>query len=301
MPSYSQYKRFLSVLDTEQEEGYWFTTKTGMHVHVLEGESKEQATQRTIEEKQKSSGKGQKSPENKAKKPEGSSSQEKPKAESGKKWKYPWVDFSKEGAEKKFIAETYPKVKKILSKAYFEEPEITNDLKSIKGIKFHGLDYRRKSKDSAVGKINRERGEEGNEYKQNWSDRKIMSKMYDLVRYTQVVDADKFVEQAQKTIDTLKSKGYKVVQLKNFWLPEVNNNGKNPYRGINMKWKSPKGQNFEFQFNTDNNIRVKDDMHKIYEKVRNMGEGEEKTALNNKSLELTKKFDNPKGIEKLHK
>lgn len=298
MPSYSQYKRFLSVLDTEQEEGYWFTTKTGMHVHVLEGESKEQATRRTIEEKEKSSVKGQNSPENKAKKPEGSSSQEKPKAESGKKWKYPMVDFSKEGVKEKFIAETYPRVKKILSKAYMEEPEITNDLKSIKGIKFHGLDFRRKSKDSAVGKINRERIE--NPDKQNVTDRTIMSKMYDLVRYTQVVDVDKFVEQTQKTIDTLKSKGYKVVQLKNFWLPEVNK-GTNPYRGINMKWKNPKGQQFEFQFNTENNIKVKDEMHDIYEKVRELQDGEEKTALNNKSLELTKKFDNPKGIEKLHK
>lgn len=288
MPSYSQYKRFLSVLDKDDIQ--WITVK-GNHIPIKNGENKEEAIKSFFE--QKSSGKGQNSPESKQKKPEGSVSPEKPKTESGKKWKYP-ISNNKE----QFFKDTYPRVKKILSKAYLEEPDITKDLQSIKGIKLHGLDFRRKTKESAVGKINRERIE--NPDKQNVTDRTIMSKMYDLVRYTQVVDADKFVEQAQKTIDTLKSKGYKVVQLKNFWLPEVNK-GTNPYRGINMKWKNPKGQNFEFQFNTDNNLKVKDEMHDIYEKVRELQDGEEKTALNNKSLKLTKKFDNPKGIEKLHK
>lgn len=290
------YLRQMSVVDGD-DDIQWITVK-GNHIPIKKGESKEDAISKFFESKKS----GQKSPENSTKKDKGITNQGKTKTQSGgkKEWKYPIVDFSAEGAEKKFIKETYPRVKKILSKAYFEEPEITKDLQGIKGIEFHGLEYRRKSKDSAVGKINRERIE--NPYKQNWSDRKIMKHMYDLVRYTQVVDKDTFVEQAQKTIDTLKKKGYKVVQLKNFWLPEVNDNGRNPYRGINMKWISPNGQKFEFQFNTNNNIEVKDKMHKLYDQGRKLIDGDpKKEELNKQSLELTKYFDNPKGIEKLKK
>ena len=298
MPSYSQYKRFLSVLDVDDVE--WITVK-GNHIPIKKGENKEEAIKSFFENK--SSERGQKSPEIKQSVSKGSVSPEKAKNPSVKKWRYPAVDFSKKGAEEKFIEETYPRVKKVLSKAYFEEPDITNDLKSIKGIKFHGLDHRRKSKSSAVGKINRERIE--NPDKQDVSDRTIMSKMYDLVRYTQVVDKDNFVEQAQKTIDTLKKKGYKVVQLKNFWLPEVNKGG--AYRGINMKWMSPKGQKFEYQFNTENNIEIKDvKMHKLYEERRNLDPNKESDRakiekLDKEMAEVAKGFDNPKGIEKLKK
>ena len=267
MPSYLVYKRQLAVLDADDIE--WITVK-GNHIPIKKGENKEEAIKSFFESKGKN--------------------------QSEKKYKYPAREGMSDKQKAEFIAETYPRVKKVLSKAYFEEPDITADLKSISGIKFHGLEQRRKSKDSAVGKINRERLE--NPDLQNVTDRTIMSKMYDLVRYTQVVDKDKFVEQAQKTIDILKGKGYKIKQLKNFWLPEVNK-GNNPYRGINMKWISPKGQKFEFQFNTENNIKVKDKMHEIYNKTREMKEGEEKTALNNESLKLTKMFDNPEGIEGL--
>jgi len=301
MPSYLSYLNQMSVVDAD-DDIQWITVR-GNHIPIKKGENKEDAIKSFFESKGKESKKtAQKSPENNNKKDKGVVGQKKTKPQTAVKkvWKYPKVDFSVEGAEKKFIDETYPRVKKILSKAYFEEPQVTKDLQSIKGIEFHGLEYRRKTKDSAVGKINRERIE--NEYTQDWSDRKIMKQMYDLVRYTQLVDKDTFVEQAQKTIDILKKKGYKVVQLKNFWLPEVNDNGRNPYRGINMKWISPKGQKFEFQFNTNNNIEVKDKMHKLYVEARKLDDGDPKKAeLNKQSLELTKYFDNPKDIEKLKK
>lgn len=279
----------MAVLDKDDIQ--WITVK-GNHIPIKEGENKEEAIKSFFESKSKEGGKT--STQKAEKKSSGIVNHKSDKNPSG--YKYPAIENMTEEQEKRFVEKTYPRVKKILSKAYMEEPEITRDLESIKGIKLHGLDFRRKSKKSAVGKINRERLE--TPALQNVSDRTIMSKMYDLVRYTQEVDKDKFVEQAQKTIDTLKKKGYKVVQLKNFWLPEVHKNS-NPYRGINMKWISPNGQKFEFQFNTANNLKVKNEMHDIYEKTRNMKDGEEKTALNNKSLELTKMFDNPKGIEKL--
>lgn len=208
-----------------------------------------------------------------------------------------------EGAKKEFMSkEEYGKVLKnvqpILKKAVKSEPKITKDLQSIEGIKLVGLDYRLKKEKSAVEKVKRERIEKGAEL-DGVSDKEIMGNMWDLVRYTQQVEKGSFVEQAQKTLDTLKKKGYKIHQLKNFWRPEVNK-GTNPYRGINVKLLSPDGQKVELQFNTENNMKVKERMHEIYNKQRELKpDSKEYQALNKESLKLTKEFDNPKGIEKL--
>lgn len=289
MPSYLSYKKQIAVLDGNNDDITWITVK-GNHIPIKKGQNKGEAVKEFFEKKNA----GSKS-EKVSKKPEKETrmSYERRKSDAEKKSEPEKKEFmSKEEFDK-----VYNNTKKNLAKAIKEEPTITKDLKGIKDIVLYGLDFRLKEKKSAVEKVRRERIE--NKYKENWHDRKIMNRMYDLVRYTQLVDKDTFVEQAQKTIDELKGRGYKIVELKNFWRKEVNK-GKNPYRGINMKWKSPDGQKFELQFNTKNNLTVKDKMHDIYNKQRILKEGsKEWEDLNNESLKLTKLFDNPKDIEKL--
>ena len=289
MPSYLSYKKQIAVLDENNDDITWITVK-GNHIPIKKGQNKGEAVKEFFEKKNA----GSKS-EKVSKKPEKETrmSYERRKSDAEKKSEPEKKEFmSKEEFDK-----VYNNTKKNLSVAAKSEPTITKDLKGIKDIVLYGLDFRLKEKKSAVEKVKRERIE--NKYKENWHDRKIMNRMYDLVRYTQLVDKDTFVEQAQKTIDELKGRGYKIVELKNFWRKEVNK-GKNPYRGINMKWKSPDGQKFELQFNTKNNLTVKDKMHDIYNKQRILKEGsKEWEDLNNESLKLTKLFDNPKDIEKL--
>lgn len=330
MPSYLSYKRQIAVLDENNDDITWITVK-GNHIPIKKGQNKGEAVKEFFEKKNA----GSKS-EKVSKKPEKETRMSlalkiaalvKPTKISEKEYARRLVngvgalkgsslgelqklyERRKSDAEKKSEPEkkefmskeefdkVYNNTKKNLSVAAKNEPTITKDLKGIKDIVLYGLDFRLKEKKSAVEKVKRERIE--NKYKENWHDRKIMNRMYDLVRYTQLVDKDTFVKQAQKTIDELKGRGYKIVELKNFWLPEVNR-GKNPYRGINMKWKSPDGQKFELQFNTKNNLTVKDKMHDIYNKQRVLEAGsKEWEDLNNESLKLTKLFDNPKDIEKL--
>ena len=289
MSSYLSYKKQIAVLDGNNDDITWITVK-GNHIPIKKGQNKGEAVKEFFEKKNA----GSKS-EKVSKKPEKETrmSYERRKSDAEKKSEPEKKEFmSKEEFDK-----VYNNTKKNLSVAAKSEPTITKDLKGIKDIVLYGLDFRLKEKKSAVEKVKRERIE--NKYKENWHDRKIMNRMYDLVRYTQLVDKDTFVEQAQKTIDELKGRGYKIVELKNFWRKEVNK-GKNPYRGINMKWKSPDGQKFELQFNTKNNLTVKDKMHDIYNKQRILKEGsKEWEDLNNESLKLTKLFDNPKDIEKL--
>lgn len=330
MPSYLSYKRQIAVLDGNNDDITWITVK-GNHIPIKKGQNKGEAVKEFFAKKNagSKSEKVSKKPEKETRmslalkiaalvKPEKISEKEYAKrlvngvgavkgsslGELQKLYERRKSDAEKksEPEKKEFMSKeefekVYNNTKKNLAKAKKEEPTITKDLKGIKGINLYGLDFRLKEKKSAVEKVKRERLE--NKYKENWHDRKIMSGMYDLVRFTQLVDKDTFVGQAQKTIDELKGRGYKVVELKNFWRKEVNR-GKNPYRGINMKWKSPDGQKFELQFNTKNNLTVKDKMHDIYNKQRILKEGsKEWEELNNESLKLTKLFDNPKDIEKL--
>lgn len=288
MPSYLSYLNQMSVLDAD-DDIQWITVR-GNHIPIKKGENKEDAIKSFFESKGKESKEtAQKSPEKSGNGASGSGNGSKSEKSSGGE--------KKEFMSKAEFESVRKNVKKILSKASHEEPSITADLKSIKGIKLEGLDYRLKTEKSAVEKVKRERIE--NPYKEKWSDRKVMRGMYDLVRYTQLVDKETFVEQVEKTLKTLKDKGYKIVQLKNFWRPEVNK-GSNPYRGINMKLRNKNGQNIEMQFNTKNNLDVKEKMHQIYNKQRELKpESKEWQDLNSESLKLTKLFDNPKNIEKL--
>lgn len=282
MPSYMSYKRQMGVVDAD-DDIQWITVK-GNHIPIKKGESKEDAINAFFESK----GKGKNSPEKSQSKSSGSGSKGSAGNSSG----------GKEFMSKKEYASVLGSVKHILKKATDTEPKITADLKSIGGIKLIGLDYRLKAEKSAVEKVKRERIEKKEELK-GVSDAEIMDNMWDLVRYTQEVDKDTFVEQANKTLDTLKKKGYKVFQLKNFWRSEVNK-GTNPYRGINVKLLSPDGQKVELQFNTKNNMDVKEKMHQIYNKQRELdSDSKEWKDLNAESLKLTKLFDNPKGIEDL--
>lgn len=288
MPSYMSYLRQMAVMDADDDDIQWITVK-GNHIPIKKGENKEDAIKAFFESKNKSA-KAEKSPEKSQNKSQGSGNKAKSeKSPSGGK---------KEFMSKKEYASVYNNVKHILNKATQSEPKITADLKSIGGIKLIGLDYRLKQEKSAVEKVKRERIEKKEELK-GVSDAEIMDNMWDLVRYTQEVDKDTFVEQANKTLNTLKKKGYKVYQLKNFWRPEVNK-GTNPYRGINVKLLSPDGQKVELQFNTKNNMDVKEKMHEIYNKQRELdSDSKEWKDLNAESLKLTKLFDNPKGIEDL--
>lgn len=75
MPSYSQYKRFLSVLDGD-DDIVWITVR-GNHIPIKKGENKEEAIKSFFEKK--SSESGQKSPEKAESRKEGSVSPEKAK------------------------------------------------------------------------------------------------------------------------------------------------------------------------------------------------------------------------------
>lgn len=299
MPSYSQYLRQMAVLDSD-DDIQWITVK-GNHIPIKKGENKEEAIKSFFESKnkgEKSTGE-KKTETSKTAKPDHTHLQKSIETIL-KKSK---LDFSK--ASEKPAAKSTEKPKApskaivhILDTAESSEPKITSDLKSIPGIEFHGLDFRLKTRKSAIDKITRNRIEDPKKY-ENISDEQIMGDMWDLVRYTQVVKPETFKKQVIQTLKTLEKKGYKIHDIKNFYNPKVNK-GTNPYRGINAKIISPDGQKFEYQFNTPKNIYIKDNgLHTVYEKQRNYSpDSKEHQQYNAVSMQISKLFDEPQdGLE----
>lgn len=300
MPSYSQYLRQMAVMDKD-DDIEWITVK-GNHIPIKKGENKEDAIKSFFESKSK----GEKGNES------GKKTSEPRKADNShlqksietilKKSKLDFSKASEKPAAKTAKTET-PKapskaIVHILDTAESSEPKITADLKSIPGIEFHGLDFRLKTRKSAIDKITRNRIEDPKKY-ENISDEQIMGDMWDLVRYTQVVKPETFKKQAIQTLKTLEKKGYKIHDIKNFYNPKVNK-GTNPYRGINAKIISPDGQKFEYQFNTPKNIYIKDNgLHTVYEKQRNYApDSKEFQEYNAVSMQISKLFDAPQdGLE----
>ena len=299
MPSYSQYLRQMAVLDSD-DDIQWITVK-GNHIPIKKGENKEDAIKSFFESKNK----GEKSTGEKKTETSKTANPDHTHLQKSietilKKSK---LDFSK--ASEKPAAKSTEKPKApskaivhILDTAESSEPKITSDLKSIPGIEFHGLDFRLKTRKSAIDKITRNRIEDPKKY-EGISDEQIMADMWDLVRYTQVVKPETFKKQVIQTLKTLEKKGYKIHDIKNFYNPKVNK-GTNPYRGINAKIISPDGQKFEYQFNTPKNIYIKDNgLHTVYEKQRNYSpDSKEHQQYNAVSMQISKLFDAPQdGLE----
>lgn len=192
-------------------------------------------------------------------------------------------------------------VKSIYLRAYAEEPQITNDLveatKNLNG-NLHGLEFRMKTPESYLGKIERDRMEiellDGTEL----SDADIAGSFKDIVRYTYATSPENLVSETQALLRTLADKGYKQIgPLKNTFMDSAN-----PVDMINIRMESPNGQIFELQANTPNNLYIKDNvMHEDYEKWRVLPDknSPEAVEIMNRMLETSKQYEIPKNIETL--
>lgn len=173
--------------------------------------------------------------------------------------------------EFKKITNKEPDVRKVL------EPLVNQNKGSLTG-----LEFATKSRESTAEKILVRKKV------------KSMDEMWDLVRYTSLVDIDKYVDSFKKTIQGLKDKGFVIHNIKNTW-----NDKSDPYNGINVKVLDPNGCKFELQFHTEDSLKAKEKAHLIYEKQRKLGKDDIKEILR-LSQEMKDIFDrvpNPYELE----
>lgn len=177
------------------------------------------------------------------------------------------------------------------NKAVQNEPEITNRVKKIAdtvGMDTAGLEYRIKSKDSYLRKIRSKYSPDGNDYE-----------VKDILRYTYTSKPEDMTGKTLKAMDLHKDVGYKTIEVKNYWLNDLD-----PYQGINTTITTPGGQKFELQYHTPESFELKNGkMHEIYEKQRLISDtsSKEYMELTDEMFELSDTLTVPARIEEVKK
>ena len=190
-----------------------------------------------------------------------------------------------------------------------DEHKITSDLCDISdeiGTGMFGLDFRMKSagektvdgkKVCRIAEKIEENQREAQREGRNDSYENAVNSISDIVRYTQACTPDNLVDNAEKTMQELEKKGYKVVKVKNTW--ETFNEEK-PYRGLNCVFESPNGTKFELQFHTAESLVAKEVQHGWYEESRTKGVNPSRKAeLDKRMYENMASMTVPKDIGRI--
>lgn len=202
----------------------------------------------------------------------------------------------------------FPKINKdssALEQGYEEakimEPGITADLLETvqgNGGELTGLDFRLKTKESLARKVSADMKVMG------LSEKEVMERIYDVVRYTSLFNADSLVEGYRSVVEKLQEKGYNILRVKN-----TMGNESASYWGINTVVENPKGYKFELQFHTPQSFQVKQELnHSLYEEQRSSNvskqrfkELEEQMLSNNRMIKVSTNVSDIKSFDRLKK
>ncbi|TZF99220.1 hypothetical protein FW781_04650 (plasmid) [Chryseobacterium panacisoli] len=203
-----------------------------------------------------------------------------------------------EGETPKYIIAN-EKAKQLIANAELEKELVQADLLNLAketGGKMEGLDFAIKGEESLTRKIyDRTQDRHIEKIGIEKAINKVASKMNDVLRFTITFEPKVYVENYFKIVKELEAKGYKKTKAFNAWFQ-----GDGSYRGLNVTFETPNGQQFELQFHTNETFRVKSETHDLYEASRAADATAELKATNNaKQAEAYKNIETPKNIDLL--
>lgn len=180
----------------------------------------------------------------------------------------------------------------IRQKAEKVEPQITRDVVSVikdSGGKVAGLDFRLKSLASLQRKID-------TEIMAGLSKEQAIASIRDVIRYTAILDKQRFVEQYRKIQESLKRQGYSTTVVKNTW------KSNSAYKGVNTfvsAFIEKDNVIFELQYHTKQSFELKNGkLHELYENFRDPSVPIEKKAEILLEMQaLSAKLEEPKDID----
>lgn len=183
-----------------------------------------------------------------------------------------------------------PEVKVMYDGILSREPSITSEMKKhaeANGGQLAGLENRIKLPVSLAEKITKKSDATG------LSESRVLEKIYDGLRYTQVYTPDNLTNGLDSSLQELESKNWRVIAVKNTW-----NDSHNPYKGINCEIQSPDGVKLEMQFHTPESFELKQgEMHDLYKECGKLNPlSDEAVELENKMFQLSGKLKVPKNV-----
>lgn len=190
-----------------------------------------------------------------------------------------------------------PEAEKIYHKAVESEKKISPVVQGITdglGGRMSGIEFSCKTASSLVDKVKRKhKDDEENGRKR--SDEDIVAGIGDMVRYTSMFNHDDLGSKTKEVISQLEKAGHKVIQFENFY-----NHPKAGYKGLHLDVVSPEGQQYELQIHSDDSMKVKNELHPLYEKFRAVDTpAREKMRIKEVMERISSSLSNPKGIDEL--
>jgi len=178
------------------------------------------------------------------------------------------------------------------SQAEQSEPALTEmmqTLAELSGGNLTGLEHAVKSAESLQNKIERDMLEKG------ISAQEAASEINDRNRYTLVLNDEAFVENVQRVQAELEKQGWSQYdeKYKNFFASGDN------YDGYNTVVIHESGQRFELQFHTEDSLRIKEQVHPIYEKFRETRNTADRRVLWQQMADAYATAEQPPGWENL--
>ena len=160
------------------------------------------------------------------------------------------------------------KANQVVAQATTAEPETSAQMQTIAAAndaKMEGLRHAVKGADSTTRKIAGERADNP-----DWTLATIEKQnVHDALRYTMILDDDKYTDGVVNITNHLRDLDYKQVITPDGRTKWRNGWNEPHYGGINTVWRKPGGQKVELQFHTPRGLFVKDEFsHPIYEKIR---------------------------------
>lgn len=120
-----------------------------------------------------------------------------------------------------------------------------------KGGSMYQLEHRLKSPQSLARKLAGRVDKEGQ-----------APEVEDLLRYTYLTEAARFVELAESVTQELQAKGWQLTRVRNSYVE------RSRYKGLHLDWRTPGGQRVEVQVHTPRSVAVKESTTKLYETER---------------------------------
>lgn len=177
--------------------------------------------------------------------------------------------------------------------------QITNDMVEVSnsiGSRLMGLENCYKGASSCSRKITTKRMKDEASDRPQKTDEEYISGFGDVVRYTVMSDHRSMVNTVNKTIDSMKKKGYDIVEVDNKWTDPKSK----AYHAVHLAFRSPDGETFEVQVHSAESMKVKNKSHAYYEQSRKYPESSPDHERNKKlSEDCWSMIEPPDGIDEI--
>lgn len=181
----------------------------------------------------------------------------------------------------------------------FLEPIITEEVSQMiaqLGTKLIELENTVKKASSVEEKIIRKK-ERDKKMNSSKTSKEYLEELKDVIRYTQICKHDDIAQVTESTIKLFEAMNYSLSGVKNYYQPGYQSFG---YKGINLNFITPYGQEIELQIHSEESIKAKEKSHKLYKKLGMISLFvKEKTRLQEEIYDIYSTIPNPKNIEQI--